>query len=107
MKNQIAHEMVLVTRRFSDTLDARGHERLTQFETQRQDLVAQQRAERQALNDRIEQRQAAEREQRQMRFRTGFRGLWDRFSGKHSRIKSHNERERMRPLCGTEHRKSS
>jgi len=74
-------------------MPTQGQEGQTQFEKRRQELVSRQRAERRALNDRLEQRQAAEREQQQKRFRTGFRWLWDRFSGEHSRIKKQNERE--------------
>ncbi|MGH8647067.1 MAG: hypothetical protein ACREX4_22465 [Gammaproteobacteria bacterium] len=55
--------------------------------------MARHRAQRQTLNDRLEQRQRIEREERQKRFRTGFRGLWDRLTGLHSRIKTLNERE--------------
>ncbi|MDD5320482.1 MAG: hypothetical protein PHD43_07695 [Methylococcales bacterium] len=79
--------------RLSNKLDAQGQERQTQFEKRRQELVSRQRAERQSLNDRLEQRQAAENKIRQKRFRTGAKGLWDRFSGEHSRIKKQNERE--------------
>ncbi len=93
VQNQIAHDMLAVMRRLGDTLDAQRQERETQIEQQRQELVARQRAQRQALNDRFEQRQRAEYQQRQKRFRTGFKGFWDRLTGQHSRIKAQNERE--------------
>jgi hypothetical protein len=39
-----------------------------------------------------------EQKQRQQRFRTGFKGLWDRFSGEHKRIKKQNEQETYQSL---------
>ncbi|MFZ2171643.1 MAG: hypothetical protein WAW61_18640, partial [Methylococcaceae bacterium] len=93
VKKQIAQEMLTTMHRLSKQLDAQGQERQTQFEKRRQELVSRQRAERRGLSDRLEQRQAAELGIRQKRFRTGFRGLWDRFSGERSRIKKQNERE--------------
>jgi len=73
VKNQIAHDMLRLMLKFNETLDAQRQERLAQFQQQRQDLVARQRAERRALNDRLEQHQRAECEQRQKRFRSGFK----------------------------------
>jgi hypothetical protein len=59
----------------------------------RQELIEHQRAERRALSEQQEQRQNEERGKRQKRFRSGIRGIWDRLSGDHKRIRKQNERE--------------
>ncbi len=92
-KKQIAQDMLPVMKRLNDKLDSEQQERQSHFEKRRQELVAKQRAERRSLNNRLEQRQNKEQEIRQHRFRTGFKGLWDRFSGEHGRVKKLNERE--------------
>lgn len=92
-QKQIAQDMLPVMKRLNDKLDLEQQERQSHFEKRRLELVARQRLERKALNDRLEQRQKLENEKRQQRFRTGFKGLWDRFSGEHGRIKKLNERE--------------
>jgi hypothetical protein len=93
VKKQIAQEMLTNMHRLSNKLDAQGQERQTQFEKRRQELIARQRGERRSLNERQEQRQNEERQKRQQRFRTGIRGIWDRLSGDHKRIRKQNERE--------------
>ena len=92
-KKQIAQDMLPVMKRLNEKLDSEKEERKSHFEKRRQELVTRQRAERRALDDRLEQRQKLENEKRQHRFRTGFKGLWDRFSGEHGRIEKQNERE--------------
>jgi hypothetical protein len=92
-KKQIAQDMLPVMKRLNNKLDLEQQERKSHFEKRRQELVTRQRAERQTLNDRLEQRQQLEQEKRQHRFRAGLKGLWDRFSGEHGRVKKLNERE--------------
>ncbi|MEM1151470.1 MAG: relaxase/mobilization nuclease domain-containing protein [Pseudomonadota bacterium] len=56
-------------------------------------LVEEQREARAQLKDRLSKRQEAAAQQRQARFRTGVRGVWDRLSGAHRRIRHRNETE--------------
>lgn len=50
------------------------------------ELVARQRAERQALADHQKKRQQEEARIRQLRFRKGLKGVWDYLRGEHRRI---------------------
>lgn len=59
----------------------------------KRDLVAGQRGERRVLREKQTQRWAQESRMRAERFRSGLRGLWDRVTGRHSRLKRHNELE--------------
>lgn len=93
VKTCIAKEMLPVVGRLNDTLNAGQRKSRGQFEMRRQELVARQRAERRALAEKLNQRKTTEQKQRQMRYRSGFAGIWDRLSGGHSRIKKQNERE--------------
>ncbi|MDJ0685143.1 MAG: relaxase [Alphaproteobacteria bacterium] len=56
-------------------------------------LVARQRAERAVQAESHRVRQIAEACERQKRFRTGLKGLWDRLRGEHRRIRKLNMRE--------------
>jgi len=94
-KQQIAHDMLTLMDRLSNRLENQNQERQSQFENRRKELVTRQRAERRVLKNRLEERQAAERQQRQQRFHTGFKGLWDWLSGEKARIKKQNEHETL------------
>ena len=63
------------------------------FERRKTALLTRQRAERQAFDLRQEERRIAEALERQARFRSGLKGLWDRLRGEHRRIAKRNERE--------------
>lgn len=93
VKQQIAKDMLLKMEQFGKTLADQAKERQTQFEMRRQELIERQRAERRALNEKISRRQEEERKERQKRFNTGLKGLWDWVSGKRGQIKVQNERE--------------
>ncbi len=60
---------------------------------QRKQLVQKQRQGRYQLEKKLEQRRLLEAKQRQERFRTGLKGLWDRVRGEHRQIKEQNEQE--------------
>lgn len=55
--------------------------------------LQRQRRQRQQLHEKLEVRRIQEVKLRQDRFRTGFKGLWDRIRGEHRQIKELNERD--------------
>jgi len=57
------------------------------------DLTVRHRQSRQDLMDRLEARRWNEARERQSRFRTGLKGIWDRVRGEHRRIRERNEAE--------------
>ena len=93
VKRRIADDMLSRLGQFQNRLDAENREMRSSFRRRCHALVRRQRAERQALKDKIEQRRVAESIRRQGRFRKGLGGLWDRLRGEHRRIKEQNERE--------------
>jgi len=93
VKEQIANDMLPVLQRFKNELSnqSQGYNRV--FEERRKILIQRQRLERQSVKDNQEQRRIEESRIRQARFRTGFKGLWDRMRGEHKRIQQQNEQE--------------
>lgn len=65
----------------------------------RQSLVTQHRQERALLTQEQAQRSKAEAQARQMRFRTGFKGVVDFITGRAAAIRKQNEREAYRGLA--------
>lgn len=97
-KKQIAQNMLPVMRRFREELQAREESGKEATKSELQDLVVRQRSERQAFMDKLAECQKHEALARQARFRTGFKGLWDRLRGEHRRIREENERDYLRSL---------
>ena len=64
---------------------------LAEYENKRKALVKQQKRERKALEKRQTARATEEQAERQSRYRKGLRGLLDRVTGRHARIKAINE----------------
>lgn len=69
-----------------------------EFEMRRQALAAQHRAERNKLDTAQQERWAREMRERAQRLRTGVRGIWDRLTGQHRRMRDLNERETIAAL---------
>lgn len=63
------------------------------LEAERSELAAWHRKDRQALNDAQEKRLTAETKTRAARLPRGISGIWNRLTGKYSKIKQRNERE--------------
>ena len=59
----------------------------------RKEMAAHHRQERTTLDELHADRTAKEHRARQQRFSKGLRGLWDRVTGKHRRLRDQNERE--------------
>ena len=93
VKAQIADDMAATVDRLASELDERAQQQLAAFERRRQSLVRRQRRDRDSLRQRQESRNVEETRIRQARFRRGLKGLWDRLTGEHKRIRKENECE--------------
>lgn len=85
----------------------RGHiqEAETRFKThsaslafRRNETVQRQREEREHFEKAQQERWAQETRERTQRLSKGFRGLWDRLTGKHVQIRRQNELETVRSM---------
>ena len=92
-KVRIAQDMSRTLKRFKDELAAQDRKRREELQKEKERLVERQRRDRQALRERLAHRAHNEALQRQARFRTGLKGLWDRLNGEHKRIRQINEQE--------------
>ncbi len=79
-------------------LQKQKKERLEPLLTKRRELINKQRQERKRLDDNQKTRAKRELTQRQARFRKGLKGLWDRMSGAHGKLKTQNEVEHQTNL---------
>lgn len=64
----------------------------------RDEMVTKHRSERQRMKERQAEREVVEQKARMDRLNKGLRGLWDRVTGTHSRVKDRNIRDAMRCL---------
>lgn len=62
----------------------------------RDEMVTKHRSERQRMKERQAKRELAEQKTRMDRLNKGLRGLWDRVTGTHSRVKDQNIQDAMR-----------
>jgi len=92
-KAEIARTMTETLSRLKAEEDAKQKAAQAIRDRQRDALVAKQKAERAALDQAQDARRIQELKSRQARFRTGLRGIWDRITGAHARIRAQNERE--------------
>ena len=92
-KDHVAAIMQPVLDRWNDELKQQKLVLKRRQTDEHQTLITRQRAERANLKRSLDERQMREAQQRQQRFRTGLRGLWDRLSGDHRRIREENERD--------------
>lgn len=95
-KIQIGQGMSATMQRFRDELAEQDKKRREDLQREKARLVERQRSERRALAQQLKQREQAEALERQARFRTGFKGLWDRINGQHTFIRQQNELEAAR-----------
>ncbi len=90
---QMARDMEANLARLQKEQEAALASRLGDFRGQRDALVRQQRAEREALAMGHARRQDSEMQARQTRFNTGLRGFIDRLSGRRKQIQEQNQAE--------------
>ena len=93
---KIANDMLPVLRRFKEELRTEVKSQTEDAKHALAELVAKQRAERQAFVQKLAMRAQQEAVARQARFRKGFKGIWDRLRGEHKRIAQENERDYRR-----------
>lgn len=86
-------EMQLTLQAMQDRLAAKNDTYNASFEAKRQQLVQDQRSERDALQHKQDTRRLEDARMRQARFRKGLGGIWDRLRGEHKRIRRLNEQE--------------
>lgn len=94
-KMAITSDMGKLMDRFDAELDKQDQERTDTYRKERLALIAKQQEQRRIQLGMLEARQRAEATERQERFRTGTKGLWDRISGQHKRIQRQNELEAL------------
>ncbi len=92
-KHRIAEDMGQTLEGYRRELEAAQNKLRKDFADRRRTLVVRQRALRETLRQKQEVRKLDEARERQARFRTGVKGLWDRLHGEHGRIRKLNEDE--------------
>lgn len=93
--NEIADRMSGALRRHVEEAERQARLRSAALHFQYTQTVQRQRAEREKLRFALEQRERAESAARAQRLSRGWRGLWDRVTGRHQRIQHQNEREAL------------
>ena len=88
-KEHIAENMQPVLSRWQEELAKKKKDLKDRQERDRRKLVERQKTERKRLKVKLEERRVREVKMRQARFRTGFKGLWDRLSGEHQIGRAH------------------
>lgn len=94
-KREHASRMTDMLRRHIREAEERRKREAASMVQRRTETVQRQRAERDALKKKHEERQAQETKERSARFSKGLRGLWHRMTGKHSKIRKQNEQEAL------------
>jgi len=92
----IAEEMGQTVARLKRELLINLQDQNRDLRRSRDAIIERQREARQALKDRTKQRKWHEARERQSRFRTGLKGLWDWARGENARIRRLNEAEAAR-----------
>ena len=92
-KDKVAREILPTLNRYQNELAAKKREAIAQLKEQKTALVEKQKSQRLTLEQKHQTRAANETLERKARFRTGFKGVWDRLTGTHKKIRSENERQ--------------
>lgn len=90
-RKTIAAQMTTMLKRHAGELEAQRKTQAAAYSFRKNQIVERQREERALLERSHQGRQAKETRERTERITTGFRGLWDRITGKHAQIKYQNE----------------
>ncbi len=97
-KAQIDQKLVDRMQKFADELKTKHEHDLAPLLAHRHRMKMHHQHERTTLLQEQEKRYQQETSERQARFHSGLRGLWERLNGNHSRIKEQNERETYQSL---------
>ncbi|MCR9089204.1 MAG: relaxase/mobilization nuclease domain-containing protein [Rhodobacteraceae bacterium] len=92
-KAEFGRSMRPAVARWRESLAKEIEDLKSRHTTEHRALVEKQREARAQLKDTLAKRENAAALLRQARFRTGVRGIWDRLSGTHKRIRHQNEAE--------------
>tara|TARA_R110002110_G_scaffold415618_1_gene652468 strand:+ start:2737 stop:4200 length:1464 start_codon:yes stop_codon:yes gene_type:complete len=92
-KLRMAQDMTHAFNRHADEARDNHTAKAAELEEQRLGLTADHKAERLKLDAAQQLRQADETRARQERFNAGMRGLWDRLTGQHTKLRKQNELE--------------
>ncbi|MBL29062.1 MAG: relaxase [Rhodospirillaceae bacterium] len=92
-KASMAQDMTRAFNRHVDEARAKHAAETIQLQLRRREMTASHAAERQRLDATQKDRWVRETRERQERFNKGFRGLWDRVTGQHARLRKQNELE--------------
>lgn len=87
----MAHDMQFTLARLQAEQQRKSALQRDHFQQRKERLIADQRAERKAFDDKLRMRQNVEQTQRQAQFRTGLKGLWDRVRGEHKRLRRQHQ----------------
>lgn len=93
VRTEIASGMVSAIQRMQREQDQQRRKETEVFARKQRELVDRQRAEREMLARRQDTRQQTEAALRQARYAPGVRGVWNRLTGEHKRVKELNQRE--------------
>lgn len=91
----MAREMSLMLSRLRDEQYEKAAALKAEHNQRKQAVVEEQRRERAAFLQKVQERQRRERAMRQGRFRKGLAGVWDRLRGEHKRIAEQNRLEAL------------
>ncbi len=91
-KTSIARTMQQHLQRINDQRQQAVGGRIRAIEEKIKALTAKHRKERQTLEFTQQQRRLQETKARQNRYNKGLRGLWDRITGKHQKLKAQRKR---------------
>lgn len=91
VKNTMTVRMTDMLRRHVAAVDADYEKKAAAIASRKALIVEQQRKQRADLEAAQQKRWAVETEERSSRLRKGFRGLWDRLTGKHAKQTRENE----------------
>lgn len=97
-KAEHASRMTDMLRRHIRETEEKRKRETEKLALRRKEIIQRQRSQRDQLNKTQETRLATETRERTQRFSRGFRGLWDRITGKHAKIKKQNEQEALLAL---------
>lgn len=97
-KTAIASDMGKLMDRFDAELEKNERLRKETLQKEKQALITRQRQQRTLQKQMLEARQQGEALKRQAKYRTGFKGAWDKMRGEHQRIQRQNEMDALHAL---------
>lgn len=94
-KARYAEEMLKKMQEFQQQVERENQEKARQAEIQKQKIIAEQKAKREAMAQLLKEREQKEERIRQERIRHGLLGLLDRVTGKRKHTLQQNEQEKQ------------